>query len=191
MGLPLARCLQATLHTGCKPACMVSASYLARCLQATLHGGCKLPCTVSASLLARWLQACLRASLKPALSVSHWEGCLPRGGEGVSLEAGRVLPPRRGGCLPRGGRVLPPRRGGCLPRGGKGVFPEAGKGISHVELILGYRHTEIIRCPIDSPKHDPSKTKPLHPGNGQGGFRTDASTHTMRGRRGEGDQSWW
>ena len=75
----------------------------------------------------------------------------------------------------------------CLYLGVKRIFTEAGKvfpprkGISHVELILGYRHTEIIRCPIDSPKHDPSKTKPLHPGNGQGGFRTDASTRTMRG----------
>ncbi len=94
-----------------------------------------LPCTMPASPLARWLQACLRASLKHALSVSHWEGCLPRGGKGVFPEAGRVSSSRREGCLPRGGkgvfleagRVSSPRREGCLPRGGKGVFLEAGR----------------------------------------------------------------
>ena len=83
----------------------MAASCLAGGLQATLHGVCKPACTVSASLLARWLQACLRASLKHALSVSHWEGCLPRGGKGVFPEAGRVSSSRRGGCLPRCGEM--------------------------------------------------------------------------------------
>ena len=102
------RRLQACLHDGYKLPCTVSTSMLARWLQATLHGACKQACTVSTSMLARWLQACLRASLKPALSVSHWEGCLPRGGEGVSPEAGRVSSPRREGCLPRGGKSVFP-----------------------------------------------------------------------------------
>ena len=121
MGLPL--------HDGCKLPCRGSASYLARCLQACLHGVCKPACTVSASLLARWLQACLHdgCKLPCTMIVSHWEGCLPRGGKGVFPEAGRVSSSRREGCLPRGGegvfpeagRVSPPRRGGCLPRGGE------------------------------------------------------------------------
>ena len=166
------------MHDDCKLPRTMPASHLARWLRACLHGVYKLPCTTAASYLAWGLQATLH------------DGCKP---------LGKVFPPRRGRCFPRcgegaslgAGKVLPPVQGRCLPRGGEGASLSVGKWISHVELILGYRHTEIIRCPIDSPKHDSSKTKPLHPGNGQGGFRTDASTRTMRGRRGEGDQSWW
>ena len=114
----------------------MATSYLARWLQAALHDGCKLPCTMATSLLARRLQAGLRSPLKPALSVSHWEGCLPRGGKGVFLGAGRVSSSVQEGCLPRGGkgvfpeagRVSSPRQEECLPRGRKGVSPGAVVG---------------------------------------------------------------
>ena len=82
-------------------------------------------------------KACVVSPTKPALPVSHWEGCLPRCGKGVFLGAGRVSSSRREGCLPRcgkgvflgAGRVSCSRREGCLPRCGKGVFLEAG-GVS-------------------------------------------------------------
>ena len=41
--------------------------------------------------------------------------------------------PLHDGCKPLG-RVSPPRRGGCLPRGGEGASPEVGKVFPHVEL---------------------------------------------------------
>ena len=138
----------------------MAASSLARGLQAPLHDGCKPlgrvlpPVVVGAndysplregymievlrhpqSLRCDTHKACVASLAKPALSVSHWGGCLPRGGEGVSPEAGRVSSPRQEECLPRGGtsvflgagRVSSPRQEGCLPRGRKGVFPEAGR----------------------------------------------------------------
>ena len=104
---------------------------------APLHDGCK-PLGRMPSLRC---EGCLHLGVKDVFT---------RGGEGVSLEAGRVSPPRRGGCLPRGGegvsleagRVSPSRQGGCFPRCREGDSPKAGKvfpprrgkGLPHIEL---------------------------------------------------------
>ena len=148
----LARWLQAALHEVCKHPCTMAASSLARGLQAPLHDGCKPlgrvlpPVVVGAndysplregymievlrhpqSLRCDTHKACVASLAKPALSVSHWGGCLPRGGEGVSPEAVRVSPSRRGGCLPRGGEGVSPEAGRVSP-------PVRGKGFPHIEL---------------------------------------------------------
>ena len=139
----LAGWLQACLHGVCKPACtrcarksafpeaVVGANDYSPLREGHMIEVLRHP----QSLCCVTHKACVASLTKPALSVSHWEGCLPRCGKDVFPEAGRVSSSRREGCLPRGGkgvflgagRVSSPRREGCLPRGREGVSPEAGK----------------------------------------------------------------
>ena len=100
----LARGLQATLHDGCKlpctrcarksafPEAVVGANDYSPLREGHMIEVLRHP----QSLCCDTHNACFASLTKPALSVSHWEGCLPRGGKGVSPEAGRVSPPVRG-----------------------------------------------------------------------------------------------
>ena len=132
---------------------MIRALCYPQSLRCVTHKACVASLTKPAlrhpqSLRCVTHKACVVSPTKPALPVSHWEGCLPRCGRGVFLEAGRVSSSVREGGLPRGGRgvfleagrVSSSMREGCLPSvRGNGLLTSSSRLITPPETINGQR----------------------------------------------------